>query len=429
MNLKLNFGKTKDDKNVEFDLKGDNIHTIFLTGETGTGKSILHYHLYKQLAQHNKYTELGFVFMDMSRVEFGKWKGPYLHAPVIFEPKEAVDYLVAISENPPKDKTIIIHIEECDMMAQTDPEKIEKAWKKIQESKNIYIIFSTSRPSSDIFTPALKKHTDMVISYHVPSEADSIRIVDKPGAEKLAIPGEKIISVHGKQTKVEPLTDKEFKELQIFEKYMNADPEFLRQYKSNTNFHASIIEKTLDSYGLRVRVVEVHYFPNGSIEYCLEIVTGTKLEDIEKRGRELALALASSTGTVDIQAPIPGRALVGITVPMMLPPLDKKETSPAKSEYPQTILGKGVNMVAAIFQIIANILYFAVDRLEHMKGIVNILLVIILVPTIYVFLSDGNINIKKIFDYSFVIFITWVVMIGVRQRDIKKNEEKKKDKK
>lgn len=427
MNLKLNFGKTKEGKNVEFDLKGDNIHTIFLTGETGTGKSILHYHLYKQLAQHNKYTELGFVFMDMIRVEFGKWKGPYLHTPVIFEPKEALDYLVKISDNPPRDKTIIIHIEECDMMMQTEPGKIEKAWKKIQESKNIYIIFSTSRPSSDVFTPALKKHTDMVISYHVPSEDDSIRIIDKPGAEKLAVPGEKIISLQGKQTQVGPLTDKEFKELQIFEKYMNADPEFLRQYKSNSNFHAGIIEKTLDSYGLRVRVVEVNYFPNGSIEYCLEIVTGTKLEDIEKRRRELALALASSTGTVEIQAPIPGRTLVGITVPMMTAPQNTEIFGP-KSEYPKTILGKVVNIFARFFQIIANILYLAVDVIEHMKDVVNMLLVIVLVPTVYIFLSDGNFNFNKNLDYSLVIFIAWVVMIGVRQRDKIKDEEKKKDK-
>ncbi|MCX6733037.1 MAG: DNA translocase FtsK [Candidatus Roizmanbacteria bacterium] len=425
MNLKLNFGKTTEGKNVEFDLKKDNIHTIFLTGETGTGKSILHYHLYKQLAQHNKYTELGFVFMDMIRVEFGKWKGPYLHVPVIFEPKEALECLVAISENPPKDKVIIIHIEECDMMAQTDTGMFEKAWKKIQESKNIYIIFSTSRPSPDVFTSALKKHTDMVISYHVPSEADSIRIMDKPGAEKLAVPGEKIVSVHGKQVQVGPVTDKEFKELQIFEKYMNADPEFLRQYKSNSNFHASIIEKTLDSYGLRVRVVEVNYFPNGSIEYCLEIVTGTKLEDIEKRRRELALALASSTGSVDIQAPIPGRALVGITVPMITAP-QNMEISSSKSEYPQTILGKMVNIFAKIFQIIANILYLAVDVLEHMKNVVTMLLVIILVPTVYIFLSEGNFNLNKNLDYSLVIFITFIVMIGVRRKDKIKDEEKKK---
>lgn len=75
------------------------------------------------------------------------------------------------------------------------------------------------------------------------------------------------------------------------------------------------IEQTLDSYGIAVRVVEVNLNKDKTVQFCLEIKSGTMLSDIEKYKREIALAIASPTGKVDIQAPIPGRALVGITVP------------------------------------------------------------------------------------------------------------------
>jgi hypothetical protein len=42
---------------------------------------------------------------------------------------------------------------------------------------------------------------------------------------------------------------------------------------------------------------------------------GTSLEDITSRTRELAMVTASPTGKVVVEAPIPGRALVGISIP------------------------------------------------------------------------------------------------------------------
>lgn len=77
---------------------------------------------------------------------------------------------------------------------------------------------------------------------------------------------------------------------------------------------ASTIELTLESFGIRTRVVEINVKEWG-IEYCIEIELGTSIDDILKHGKDLALALASSTGRVNIQAPIPNRSLVGITVP------------------------------------------------------------------------------------------------------------------
>lgn len=84
--------------------------------------------------------------------------------------------------------------------------------------------------------------------------------------------------------------------------------------RGDVNKNADIIEKTLDSFGLRARVVELNRGPTVT-QYALEIAVGTKLSKITSLGNDLALALAAPTGAVRIEAPIPGRSLVGIEIP------------------------------------------------------------------------------------------------------------------
>jgi S-DNA-T family DNA segregation ATPase FtsK/SpoIIIE len=78
--------------------------------------------------------------------------------------------------------------------------------------------------------------------------------------------------------------------------------------------NATIIEKTLDSFGVRAKVVEVNKGPSVT-QYGLEISMGTKLSKIKNLADNLALALAAPTGQIRIEAPIAGRSLVGIEVP------------------------------------------------------------------------------------------------------------------
>ena len=78
--------------------------------------------------------------------------------------------------------------------------------------------------------------------------------------------------------------------------------------------HAQLIEETLKSLGIVAQVAEVNFLENG-VQYCLEISVGTKIADILAYQKELALAVASPTATVQIEAPIRGRSLVGITIP------------------------------------------------------------------------------------------------------------------
>lgn len=82
--------------------------------------------------------------------------------------------------------------------------------------------------------------------------------------------------------------------------------------------NAQIIEQTLESFGITARVVEVNLGP-AVTQYALEVALGTKLSKITSLDRDLALALAASTGTIRIEAPIPGRSLVGIELPNRSP--------------------------------------------------------------------------------------------------------------
>ncbi|MCL5784109.1 MAG: DNA translocase FtsK [Patescibacteria group bacterium] len=77
---------------------------------------------------------------------------------------------------------------------------------------------------------------------------------------------------------------------------------------------ASIIEKTLDSFGVQATVAEVNGGP-AVTQYALRISAGTKISKIANLQHDMALALATPTGTVRIEAPIPGKSLVGIEVP------------------------------------------------------------------------------------------------------------------
>lgn len=88
--------------------------------------------------------------------------------------------------------------------------------------------------------------------------------------------------------------------------------------RGNLKQNAQIIEKTLESFGIVAKVVEVNLGPTIT-QYALEIPLGTKLSKIISLQNDLALALATSTGNVRIEAPIPGKSLVGIEIPNLSP--------------------------------------------------------------------------------------------------------------
>lgn len=117
--------------------------------------------------------------------------------------------------------------------------------------------------------------------------------------------------------------------------------------RGDINANANIIEKTLDSFGITAKVVEVNQGP-AVTQYALEIALGVKLSKITARQSDLALALAAPQGQIRIEAPIPGRSLVGVEIPnRSLEFVNLKEMLTAKKmqENPsRTLFGLGLDV-------------------------------------------------------------------------------------
>lgn len=77
---------------------------------------------------------------------------------------------------------------------------------------------------------------------------------------------------------------------------------------------AATIEQTLQGFAIKARVSEINVGPSVT-QYAIEIALGTKLSKITALANDLALATEAPTGQIRIEAPIPGRNLVGIEIP------------------------------------------------------------------------------------------------------------------
>lgn len=84
--------------------------------------------------------------------------------------------------------------------------------------------------------------------------------------------------------------------------------------RGNIKDNAAIIEKTLDSFGISARVAEINLGP-AVTQYALEVALGTRLSKVTALANDLALALAAPTGQIRIEAPIPGKSMVGVELP------------------------------------------------------------------------------------------------------------------
>lgn len=78
--------------------------------------------------------------------------------------------------------------------------------------------------------------------------------------------------------------------------------------KANNN----IIKRTLQNFGIEVEMGEVNIGPSVT-QYTLKPAQGVKLAKVTSLSNDLALALASHP--IRIEAPVPGRSLVGIEIP------------------------------------------------------------------------------------------------------------------
>ncbi|MFA5360588.1 MAG: DNA translocase FtsK [Candidatus Paceibacterota bacterium] len=90
------------------------------------------------------------------------------------------------------------------------------------------------------------------------------------------------------------------------------DIEYSQPRVGDIKVNANIIKRTLQSFGIEVEMGEVNVGPTVT-QYTLKPAEGVKLSNITALQNDLSLALAAHP--LRIEAPIPGRSLVGIEVP------------------------------------------------------------------------------------------------------------------
>jgi S-DNA-T family DNA segregation ATPase FtsK/SpoIIIE len=117
--------------------------------------------------------------------------------------------------------------------------------------------------------------------------------------------------------------------------------------RGDVKTNADTIERTLQSFGIEAKVTEINGGPTVT-QYALRIALGTKLSKITVLHTDLALALAAPTGQIRIEAPIPGRSLVGIEIPNHQPEIVNLrrilESKDLKKNSSKLAVGLGLNV-------------------------------------------------------------------------------------
>jgi S-DNA-T family DNA segregation ATPase FtsK/SpoIIIE len=96
------------------------------------------------------------------------------------------------------------------------------------------------------------------------------------------------------------------------------EAEIQKQDKELYKKSALVIEQTLKSFGIPAKVVEIAVGPT-VLRFSLGISVGIKVSRIKNLSNDLALALASQTSSVRVEAPIPGTSYVGVEIPNPTP--------------------------------------------------------------------------------------------------------------
>ncbi len=160
-----------------------------------------------------------------------------------------------------------------------------------------------------------KKEEDLRITLPEEKEMPPPASETKEAKEKSEEEGEK--GVEPQKEKMFSFTNKPAKVQKVFKNYVPPPLSLLKSAidkptTGDLRANANVIKRTLESFGIPVEMGEINIGPKVT-RYTLKPAEGMKLSRITALNQDLALALAAHP--IRIEAPIPGKSLVGIEVP------------------------------------------------------------------------------------------------------------------
>lgn len=171
----------------------------------------------------------------------------------------------------------------------------------------ISILIAMNISIAGLFTKPEEKAMESVIV----KKGDEVLPVSKPDFKPSVTP-------IAKPVKAEPMSDKEFVIRNLKKGKWSLPPlDLLNEdneeaVTGDINANATIIKRTLSNFGIDVEMGEVAIGPTVT-QFTLRPAVGVKLSRISALNQDLSLALAAHP--IRIEAPIPGKSLVGIEIP------------------------------------------------------------------------------------------------------------------
>ena len=174
-----------------------------------------------------------------------------------------------------------------------------------------------------LLVPSLPPKEEGFFPERKPKKSALTRVFEKIGKipkfkvkEVPALPSEEKFERKGEAPTLE-LKVKEISKAPLISQYERPPLDLLEKEREvplagDTRINSAIIKKTLENFGIPVEMAEINTGPTVT-QYTLKPAEGIKLSKITTLSNDLALALASHP--IRIEAPIPGRSLLGIEVP------------------------------------------------------------------------------------------------------------------
>lgn len=188
------------------------------------------------------------------------------------------------------------------------PSVLQSVLERLRISKKEDDIKISGEAVSDV-----PEEPEMEETVDIEKKIDEILHREKKNEEDIELEGEVVKDTKDEQPQQPKYTDWVFPDISLLQE-KEVHKQDAKLYKEK----ALIIQRTLMNFGIQAKVVSIAVGPT-VLRFSLSISTGTKVSRVKSLSNDLALALASQTASIRIEAPIPGTPYVGIEVPNPTP--------------------------------------------------------------------------------------------------------------